>query len=183
MNDGFLLSSTARFLGIIASLGLVSCTTVEPVALKFFTDFHDAMLVEDMPYSIGDSGDQLVVPAGFVTDLASIPVAVRPIFEGDQSYQYPAIVHDYLYWKQSRPKDEADKIFLMAMEECGVGAAKRHTIYEAVHLFGQSAWEANWREKNVQHLPKIIPRKYRHFPAMVSWADYRKFLYAKGVRS
>src|SRR5947199_120869 len=68
------------------------------------------------------------VPEGFVTDLTSIPKIVwgfnlRP--EGP--YAYAAVVHDFLYWTQDRSRDEADKIFLIAMGDSKVGAALRNS--------------------------------------------------------
>lgn len=84
------------------------------------------------------------VPSGFVTDLTSVPpwlwsTGIRP--EG--SYAYAAIIHDYLYWMQERPREEADKIFLFAMEDSKVDQALRNHIYNAVRLAGGSAWSKN----------------------------------------
>jgi hypothetical protein len=42
--------------------------------------------------------------------------ALRP----DGEYAYAAVVHDYLYWTQSRSREEADQILKMAMEDSEV---------------------------------------------------------------
>src|SRR5262245_60709692 len=44
------------------------------------------------------------VPAGFVTDFASIPRAFWSLLRPDGRYTHPAIVHDYLYWTQTAPR-------------------------------------------------------------------------------
>src|SRR5262245_48000276 len=55
------------------------------------------------------------VPKYFVTDLASIPRLFYTLLRPDGVYTFPAIVHDYLYWTQIRPRQEADEIFKLAM--------------------------------------------------------------------
>lgn len=56
-------------------------------------------------------------------------------------------MHDYLYSIQTPTRDEADDILKMAMEDFDVGAAKVGTIYNAVRLGGQVAWNGNAKEK------------------------------------
>ena len=48
----------------------------------------------------------------------------------------PAVVHDYLYWKQTCTRDQADQILLLAMIEHTVPEAARFAIYQAVHFAG-----------------------------------------------
>jgi len=89
----------------------------------------------------------VTVPTGFVTDLASVPRVFWSILQPDGLYAYAAVVHDYLYWTQSGSKDEADSVFRYTMEELGVGSATIKTLYQAVHLAGQSSWDENARLK------------------------------------
>jgi hypothetical protein len=116
---------------------------------------------------------RVLVPEGFVTDLTSIPQilwssGLRP--EG--SYAYAAIVHDYLYWTQERPKAEADQIFMFAMQDSKVDAALGNAIYAAVSSkLGQSAWDKNAKLKK-QGERRIL----RKFPQdfTVSWNEWKK---------
>lgn len=82
----------------------------------------------------------LVVPAGFVTDLASIPrafyISTPPI--GD--YDLPAVLHDWLYSEQFTSREAADAIFKDAMQDCGVGWYTRTKMFWAVRLFGRAIW-------------------------------------------
>lgn len=110
------------------------------------------------------------VPEGFVTDLASVPKAFWEIMRPEGRYAYAAVVHDYLYWTQVRTKDEADKIFRFAMEDSKVDANTLKTLYAAVDLLGQSAWDNNRKLKESGER-----RVLKKFPAdfTISWAEWK----------
>ncbi len=120
----------------------------------------------------GQNFSRVVVPEGFVTDLASVPQwlwgsGYRP--EGP--YAYAAIIHDYLYWIQERPKAEADLILKFAMEDSKVDSSTITKIYEAVHLLGGRAWDHNAELKKAgEH------RILREFPGdfTISWSEWKK---------
>ena len=43
----------------------------------------------------------ITIPKGFVSDGATIPQSLKPIFkEEEDKYLIPAILHDYMYYKQ-----------------------------------------------------------------------------------
>lgn len=120
----------------------------------------------------GQEFESVNVPIGFVTDLASIPqilwsFGIRP--EG--SYAYAAVIHDYLYWTQGHSREEADLIFLYAMEDSHVDASLRKKIYKAVRLAGGSSWENN--RKNKQQGARRILQK---FPPdfTITWEEWEK---------
>ena len=83
------------------------------------------------------------VPTGFVTDFASIPRVFWSVLRPDGEYTYPAIIHDFLYWTQQRPREAADEIFKFAMRDFDIGWGQIATIYNAVRLGGASAWDTN----------------------------------------
>lgn len=72
------------------------------------------------------------IPSGFVTDGASVPVGFRSIFNPLGKAFPAAILHDYLLTNKSRKL--ADKIFLQALEQCGVGTGRRRLMYWAVRI-------------------------------------------------
>ena len=74
------------------------------------------------------------VPTGFVTDFASIPRVFWSVLRPDGEYAYAAVVHDYLYWTQTRSREEADQILKMAMEDFDVGTTSVSTIFHAVRV-------------------------------------------------
>lgn len=87
------------------------------------------------------TGRVIKVPAGFVTDFASVPrVPLAYLLAGDTA-KWAAVIHDYLY--QAKPgnpdhvaKDVADSVFLEAMEASGQPKWRRTAMYWAVRLFG-----------------------------------------------
>jgi hypothetical protein len=110
------------------------------------------------------------VPAGFVTDFASIPRIFWIALPKDGLYTYPAIVHDYLYWEQTVSKDEADLILKMSMEDFKISSATMTAIYKGVQLGGGSAWKDNAARK------KAGEKRYmKEFPSSptVRWDDWR----------
>jgi|APMI01.1.fsa_nt_gi hypothetical protein len=115
---------------------------------------------------------QLVeVPEGFVTDLASIPRVFWQVLRPEGRYAYAAVVHDYLYWTQSRPKEEADQILNFALEDSKVNHVERWAIYQAVDKLGQKAWEDNKRLK-AEGERRMLSR----YPSdlLTSWNDWKK---------
>jgi len=109
-------------------------------------------------------------PAGFVTDLASIPRIFWSVLPTNGDYVYAAVIHDYLYWAQYTTKDEADKILDLCMDDFGIGAVTRATIIGGVSVFGQRAWDANKeaRESGQSRLLKKFPDN-----ASVKWTEWR----------
>ncbi|ECJ8609108.1 DUF1353 domain-containing protein [Salmonella enterica] len=88
-------------------------------------------------YLSDDSSDVISVPAGFVTDLATVPRIFWILLPPDGKYAKAAIIHDYLYDNALRTKYEADRIFLDGMAVLGVPKWKRMIMYWAVRLFGR----------------------------------------------
>ncbi|EGY4506765.1 DUF1353 domain-containing protein [Salmonella enterica] len=88
-------------------------------------------------YLCDDNSDVISVPAGFVTDLATVSRIFWTLLPPDGKYAKAAIIHDYLYDNALRTKKEADKIFLDGMTVLGVPKWKRTVMYWAVRLFGR----------------------------------------------
>ncbi|ELM3415986.1 DUF1353 domain-containing protein [Salmonella enterica] len=88
-------------------------------------------------YLSDDNSDVISVPAGFVTDLATIPRIFWSVMPPDGKYAKAAIIHDYLYDNALRTKKEADLIFLDGMAVLGVPKWKRIVMYLAVRIFGR----------------------------------------------
>jgi len=106
------------------------------------------MFLDELNVKIVDDGYQLThpmkyarglevyeVPAGFVTNFASVPRIVRPFITGHGKDRYAATLHDYLY-SVKHDRKEADAIFLEALEVCRVGFFTRHAMHAAVRLAG-----------------------------------------------
>jgi hypothetical protein len=111
------------------------------------------------------------VPAGFVTDLASIPWYLWSWLPNDGPYMHAAIIHDWIYWDQSRSRDEADNILWIDMTDLGVGYVTRQMIYQAVSRLGQAAWDSNAKLKASGE--KRLLKKYPTDPA-TTWDEWKK---------
>jgi Protein of unknown function (DUF1353) len=120
-----------------------------PTSPLFFGKFVDHFFFLLRPIGWKPNPDQVgkyvavSVPPGFVTDLASIPRVFWSLLPPDGNYAYAAIVHDYLYWTQERPKEEADQILKLTMQDFKINSATIFAIFEGVHLFGGWAWRNN----------------------------------------
>lgn len=117
------------------------------------------VLDADLRYTSAVLRALLVVPDGFVTDLASVPRApLAFLLAGDRAHG-PAIVHDYLYQTHIAVRDraEADAVFLEAMaaplpfepdfpwQEAPVSVKegwRRRLMWAAVRIAGERAWDA-----------------------------------------
>ena len=87
------------------------------------------------------------VPAGFITDFASVPRALWSIIPPHGKYSPAAVLHDYLYFTAMFPRAYADDIFLDAMRDLGVAMWKRWAMYAGVRVGGWVGWNAYRREQ------------------------------------
>jgi hypothetical protein len=84
------------------------------------------------------------VPAGFVTDFASVPWGFWNLEPPLGDAGKAAVVHDYLYASQGDggrySRAEADAIFREALGALGVPIWKRVLLWAAVRLGGAGGW-------------------------------------------
>jgi hypothetical protein len=111
------------------------------------------------------------VPKGFVTDLASIPRVFWSALRPDGNYAYSAILHDYMYWTQSRPRAAADAMFRQSMIDFHVSTTTVETIYQTVRIGGQKAWDDNGSLKKSGESRFLT--KFPDDPA-ISWDKWKR---------
>ena len=101
-------------------------------------------LTERFRYLSTEHG-KIEIPAGFITDGASVPRIFWNVLSPFGDYFGAAIVHDFLYTPGNRWFDRAtvDRIFLAAMEDAGVPFIRRRVIYRAVRLGGWRSFRGN----------------------------------------
>jgi hypothetical protein len=153
-------------------LTLAGCAVIPPVQTACFNDNRQCMLLRDLRYEIGGSQLYITVPAGFVTDFASVPQEFWSVLAPNDRYSRASVIHDYLYWTQGCTREQADNLLLIAMKESSVSWWKRSAIYEGVRKGGENAWKSNEADR-LDRLPRIIPAGYRDFAGDVSWDQYR----------
>jgi hypothetical protein len=147
----------------------------------FVGKFLDAMWFLTRTIDWQPSGEQaktlkgIEVPVGFVTDFASIPRAFYSLLSPTGQYTWAAVIHDYLYWVQDRPREQADLVLKHAMEDCKVDAVTIMTVYAGVRAGGSFAWDSNVKAKagGEKRILKLFPDS----PA-IYWDDFKK---RKGV--
>lgn len=99
----------------------------------------------------------LVVPAGFLTDLASIPQVFQSFLSKIGPYDEPAVVHDYLYATQPCTRTLADRTLREGMQDAGVKAWQVFVIYWAVRIGGGPIWA----DHQYQHARLRVQRAMR----------------------
>jgi Protein of unknown function (DUF1353) len=113
-------------------------------------------VIEPVVFDIMDI--EIVVPKGFVTDLASVPRILWAYLPPFGNYTAAAIVHDFLYTMQHVhggpiKRSFADRVFLHGMAHLGVRETQRLVMYRAVRAFGWIPWH--------RHRNRVKPNSVR----------------------
>lgn len=108
-------------------------------------------LSEELRYYSNLVGDWIVVPAGFVTDFASVPRAPLLYLLAGGKADEAAIVHDYLYSTLRFSREMADKIFREAILAMNYTEALANAMYAAVRIGGES----HYKLPNVEQKPEV----------------------------
>jgi hypothetical protein len=119
------------------------------VSSQFLTALHvEALddsrwkLLSPLVYLSARLKRSLAVPAGFVTDFASVPRMpfVYWLLGGKATRE--AVVHDFLYRRGSGvSRADADAIFVEAMEATGQSAWRRSLMWSGLRLGGGSSYQ------------------------------------------
>lgn len=114
-----------------------------PLDVREADDGNHWKLLTEFDYERGllGSGDIIRVPAGFITDFASVPKILWNILPPIGLAGKAAVIHDWLYAGQQFSRAETDGIYLEAMAALGVGWAQRYAMYAGVRLGGWVAWK------------------------------------------
>jgi hypothetical protein len=94
------------------------------------------VLARDLFWTHPVSGTVVRIPAGFETDLASIPRVLRAVFSVNGAHRKAAVLHDYLYSRGLCSRKRADRLFKLAMKETAVPWWKRNLMFAGVRMGG-----------------------------------------------
>ena len=105
-------------------------------------------LAEPFEYHVGtkESDEVIGIPAGFITDFASVPRIFWSVIPPWGKYGKAAVVHDFCYGTELYPRKRCDEIFLEAMEVLAVSLWKRRVIYTAVRIGGRFVWKKHTKQ-------------------------------------
>lgn len=126
------------------------------------------LLLEDWHYTALD-GERHTVPAGFVTDLDSVPriPVVYALYKG--RIRAGAVLHDWKY-RNGYPRDKADRLLIEVGELLdGVEREYLDAIYTGVRAFGWTKYKAKQDEElvildNASSGGVIPPKKAKWVP-------------------
>lgn len=113
-------------------------------ALEIADDQDDGkwILLAALIYESDVAARTITVPAGFQTDLASVPrLPLVYLLTGDCARQ-AAVVHDYLYSTGIVSRSVADEVLREASAITGVPTWRRVLMFAGVRLFGGSHYTA-----------------------------------------
>ena len=186
VDSGFRSSLVDLLTTVGASTAGVQATAAQfpvgksPVAfVRAFADGANWMLQSPLVYQIGTNPAHIViVPRGFITDFASMPQplrALRDLMPSTDRYGVPALVHDYLYWRQDCTREQADNIMEIALKEAGVSVLERKLVREGLRQFGQASWDTNKRARD-SGLVRTVGPPYDQIPLTGTWPEYREWL-------
>ena len=112
-----------------------------PVRTEWIADGIHMRVLDEVIYTDA-AGRQWKVPAGFVTDGASIPPELWSLigspFTGE--YRVAAVFHDAAYATLGVARNDADNMLRDAALELGCEHWRADAIYEAVRLGGLDAY-------------------------------------------
>jgi hypothetical protein len=97
---------------------------------------YNFSVCKDYPFKVDN--DIYVVPEGFVTDLASIPRILWPLYAPNHVETIPAaVIHDYLYFCPGNfSRQDVDYIFYQALINEGIKTSTALKYWLAVRTFG-----------------------------------------------
>lgn len=111
---------------------------------------------------------RIPIPAGYVTDFASIPQFAQVRIQPYGRHVWAALVHDWLYSVgEPGQRELADAIFLEKLEDASVSPIRRTVMYRSVRLGGgrgyanaQRDWVVSFADRLTgERRPPPFPRE------------------------
>jgi hypothetical protein len=103
-------------------------------------------LLQDVRVQLSN-GCWLIIPAGYITDFASVPRIFRGIVQPGGNHNLATLIHDWLYDTQLGTRKQADEEMLHWLMKAGCSKAKAYTMYLAVRIGGRSWWKKDSKPK------------------------------------
>lgn len=104
-------------------------------------------------------GRTVTVPAGFVTDFASVPrIPVAWLLAGDCGHE-AAVVHDWLYTSHEVDRATADAVLQEALAASGQPAWRSWLMWAGVRVGGARPYEADG-QKQYPHVEAVIEQSH-----------------------
>jgi hypothetical protein len=105
------------------------------------TDDGQWILCAPLVYQSDVAGQMFTVPAGFQTDLASVPRLPLVFLLAGDSARKASVVHDFLYSTHAVTRTVADAVLKEASLLTGVPKWRAWLMWAGVRLGGASHWQ------------------------------------------
>jgi hypothetical protein len=97
-------------------------------------------LARELRYDSAVMRARLIIPAGLVTDLSSVPRIPLAYWLAGDTGRKAGVVHDFLYRHRLESRATADAVFREALRADGVPRWRVALMYAGVRLGGWVAW-------------------------------------------
>lgn len=140
-----LAAPAAQRLVAFPAWGLAEFKTT--LKVEAIDDFHWRLL-EQFIYDSDVAGQRIIVPAGYVTDFASVPrIPIAYLLFGGRA-NAAATIHDWLYTVGTLPKRVCDAVFYEAMRASKMRWWRAWWMWLGVALGGGRAWRECRKDDN-----------------------------------
>jgi hypothetical protein len=121
----------------------MSAAFLSPLMMTPVEGQHGRLWIIDAPLAYRSEvvKQTLVVPAGFICDLNSMP-RLAWIVSPKTDYPEAGTVHDFLYFYKSVPRATADAVYREALGVLGMGRVRRTFRWAALRAFGWHAYNS-----------------------------------------
>ncbi len=106
----------------------------KPVGKKYFISTKVLIYITK-------NGRSYYIPIGVHTDFGTVPRGLRCLVPRVGDYNYACFFHDWLCEYKIVSRKKADKLFLEAMEVCGLGWLKRRVRYFGVRAYALATFK------------------------------------------
>lgn len=112
---------------------------LDPLLLRAY-DRGEWVLTNDFRYQALD-GTVYTAPRYFITDLASVPWVVKPLFR-DIEDREAGVIHDWLYCQNQLPRAVCDALFYEMLLALGADKRRAGLMYAGLRVGGGSRYAA-----------------------------------------
>lgn len=114
---------------------------VTELEADFIRGTRELTLTAPLTYKT-EKGELITAPAGFKTDLASIPrILWSWLSPDDPQIRDAAVIHDYLYTVRDKgTRKEADELLVEMMKSLSASWFTRELVWTAVRVGGSAYW-------------------------------------------
>jgi hypothetical protein len=117
-------------------------------------------LIDPLVYESDLAGIVIAAPAGFLTDLASVPrLPVAYLMTGGLGHA-AAVIHDCLYTTHVTTRAVADDVLHEALLVLGVPRHKAWMMWAGVRIGGAGAWRAAGTPQPIQPIVSLADPDY-----------------------